>query len=507
MSFESWLAANGYDADELKKPENAKQRGHLEAAWKAETQPAPTPAPAPAASVEDKLAVFQAESERIAAIEQIATKWAQENTRCGPDKMRQLRELQETAIADSKTDVNAFRLAMTRFDRQIGPMILTPKAQEATADVLEAALCMSGHLADIEKHFQAQTLETAHKQFRNGIGLQGIVGICARRNGWRGVDIKSNIMQAMQAAAQPNEMYASETGPSTYSLPNILSNVANKFLKVGFENVDSAWSRLAARRSFNDFKQTTTPVLTGDMQFKKLAPSGQIVHATIGETVYNNQADTYAIMIGIDRRDLINDDLGALTSVGRRLGRGAALSLNDRFWTVFLNNSSFFSSGNANVSTGGGSALGTADGAAINAAEVIFMNQTDPDGKPLGTMPRIMLVPPTLYNVGTRWMGSQLMVGSSALGDSNVYQGRYTVVTSPYMENSSYTGYSTAAWYLLADPNDMATIEVGFLNGQESPTVETEAAEFNQLGIALRGYYDFGVALQEKRAGVRSAGS
>ena len=38
-------------------------------------------------------------------------------------------------------------------------------------------------------------------------------------------------------------------------------------------------------------------------------------------------------------------------------------------------------------------------------------------------------------------------------------------------------------------------------------TVDTAEADFNQLGIGMRGYVDFGVNLQEFRAGVRSAGS
>ena len=40
-------------------------------------------------------------------------------------------------------------------------------------------------------------------------------------------------------------------------------------------------------------------------------------------------------------------------------------------------------------------------------------------------------------------------------------------------------------------------IEVAFLNGQESPTIETADADFNMLGIQMRGYHDFGVNLQE----------
>ncbi|MCL4193722.1 MAG: hypothetical protein KJZ87_18435, partial [Thermoguttaceae bacterium] len=62
------------------------------------------------------------------------------------------------------------------------------------------------------------------------------------------------------------------------------------------------------------------------------------------------------------------------------------------------------------------------------------------------------------------------------------------------------------AWYLLAEPNDLPVIEIAFLNGQESPTIETADADFSVLGIQMRGYHDFGVALQDSRGGVKSKG-
>ena len=45
-----------------------------------------------------------------------------------------------------------------------------------------------------------------------------------------------------------------------------------------------------------------------------------------------------------------------------------------------------------------------------------------------------------------------------------------------------------------------------FLNGQESPTIESTDADFSTLGIQLRGYHDFGVAKQDPRAAVKAAG-
>jgi hypothetical protein len=49
-------------------------------------------------------------------------------------------------------------------------------------------------------------------------------------------------------------------------------------------------------------------------------------------------------------------------------------------------------------------------------------------------------------------------------------------------------------------------IEIVFLNGNEQPTVETADADFNTLGIDMRGFHDFGVSKQEYRSGVAMKG-
>jgi hypothetical protein len=91
--------------------------------------------------------------------------------------------------------------------------------------------------------------------------------------------------------------------------------------------------------------------------------------------------------------------------------------------------------------------------------------------------------------------------------NANVFANRFLPVSTPYLSNSTYTGNSSTAWYLLANPQDLATIQVVFLNGVETPTVEMADADFDLLGIAMRGYHDFGVSQMEPRGGVKSKGA
>ena len=77
---------------------------------------------------------------------------------------------------------------------------------------------------------------------------------------------------------------------------------------------------------------------------------------------------------------------------------------------------------------------------------------------------------------------------------------------SRYLSNAKYPGYSSKAWYLLGDQNVVSAIEMCFLFGQEAPVIETATANFNTLGVDLRGFHDAGVNRQDHRGGVKSKG-
>ena len=53
----------------------------------------------------------------------------------------------------------------------------------------------------------------------------------------------------------------------------------------------------------------------------------------------------------------------------------------------------------------------------------------------------------------------------------------------------------------------MPMIVVSFLNGMQTPTVESAEADFNTLGIQFRGYHDFGCDFAEYLCGVKSKGA
>jgi hypothetical protein len=414
---------------------------------------------------------------------------------------------------EAKMSASEFRTELYESLVPISAGIPAPRNRDRglTNRVLMAAVCETGKLSDVEKQFTDQELQAAHDRFPHGISLGQLFIMAAEANGYRGSSGGQVTLDVQRAAfgmtGPQSRIHASGGGFSTIDIASVVAATANKFLHEGWMFVDQTPMRLARIKPVRNFHQHTTVSLTGALQFEQLGAAGEIKHGTLGDLTYTNQADTYAAMLAITRKDIINDDLSALTAVPRRLGRGGALKLNDIFWTEFLGlvGASFFASGNTNINTG----VATMTLAGLAATETIFMNQTDPDGKPVGFTPRIIVVPPALKADAIALTDAQSMIvsGNSA-GQSNVnpFRGRFRVESSPYISNSSYTGYTSVGWWLLADPNDEAVIEIAALNGRVEPTVDTADASFNVLGVQMRGYCDIGVADQEYRAGVYADG-
>ncbi len=407
--------------------------------------------------------------------------------------------IEAQAIRDG-WDATRTELEVLRASRPKAPAIHAPDTS-VTSEVLEAACFQSAKLEGIEKVCSTQAIEIAAKRFQGGLGLQELLFEAAIANGYTGRTFRDS-RRVLEAAFGRGI----EAGMTTIDVGGILSNVANKFLLEGFFSVERVWRSICAVRNVSDFKTVTSYRLVGKDQYEQVAPGGELKQGTLGEETYTNKADTYGLMLSIDRRDIINDDLGAITTVPRKLGRGSGLKINDVFWTAFMNNAAFFSAGNKNFISGADTALGI-DG--LTKGEVAFMDLVDSDGKPTGVMPAILLVPTALSAMGTQLYKSVELRDTTAntkFPVANPHQGKFRIEVSRYLSNALYTGNSAKAWYLLADPSDLPVIEMAFLNGQEAPTVETSDADFNMLGIRMRGYHDFGVNLQDPRGGVKSKG-
>ncbi len=496
--FEKWLTANGHDPQAL----DAEERDELKAKWEAQktppSEPAPQPeAPTPPAKAEAPLEASAAQPDLQARREAVAAEVER------IDAVHKLcagshADIEAKAIREAWSPEKV-ELELLRADRPGAPAIHATANVSGRPEVLEAAACQSLHLGGIEKAYPDETLQAAWTTYRGEMGLQELLLNAAWANGYVGARARitdSNLPDVLRAAF------------STVDISGILSNIANKSLEASFNAVEQTWKAICRVRPVKDFKTVTRYRLTTDMAYQRVGPDGELKHAKIGEASYTNKADTYGILFSLTREFIINDDLGALQDVPSQLGRGGALSINNVFWPIFMGNSGFFKTANKNYQAGADTALGI-DGLAI--AEALFYNQTDAAKNPMAITPKILLTPNALSADARQLMASLRLTegggsSKSKVPTENIYAGAFRAERSAYLSNSNITGNSVKAWYLLADPEDMAVIEVVFLNGKVAPTVQQAEANFNVLGVQFRGFHDFGVSLREPRGGVKMKG-
>ncbi len=407
----------------------------------------------------------------------------------------------EAQAIEEGWDVTKTELHVLRASRPQVPVAIQGTGQSSRTinpQVFEAVALMASGLPSsrVQALYAEPVLEAADKL--RGIGVQEF---CEMACGQQLPRFRRDATGWLQAAF------------SSASLPGVLSNIANKMLLEGYNYVEDAWRRIAKIASVNDFKEHTRYRMTGSFKFQQVGPDGEIKHGQLDEQQFGQKADTHGIMFALTRQMIINDDLGAFTDIPRQIGMGAAESIAEAVWSLWLRNptqadgKAFFHADHNNYSEGADTAL-SIDG--LTAAEILFAQQVKPNGKPLGIMPSLLLVPPGL-KVAAEMLMKSLQLNETTTTNkpkpaTNPHAGKFDVVSSVYLSNTSFTNASNKAWYLLADPNRLSAIEVAFLNGVDRPTVEKTDADFSTLGVQFRGYIDFGVREQDHRGAAMMKG-
>ncbi len=370
-------------------------------------------------------------------------------------------------------------------------------ANDFNPQAIEAAACRQLRLPSLEREFAAPVLEAAEKRFRRGIGLQEMLLEAAYANGFTGRRFRGSEREVLQAAF------------SSAAIGGILSNIANKFALDAFNFVESAWREIAAIDQVSDFKTITRYRMTDNMEFEQVGPSGELKHAEVGEETYTNRARTAGKMFALTREMLRNDDLSQLQQMPARLGRGGALALNRSFWTMWVagKGGTFWSVGNGNLISGGTSALGVDS---FSTLERVFLDQKDASGHPVGNAPAILLVPTALKVTAETLMSSIELRDNTANAKTltkNPHAGKCKPVCSAYLNNPLVPGGGATPWWLVGDPRNIPSVRVVFLDGQQTPLIESAEADFNILGVQFRGYFDWGVELEDPKGSAKSAGA
>jgi hypothetical protein len=437
----------------------------------------------------DEQAIRAHERERLTQIEQLCH--ASSGGGWGTMQSR-VNDLRASAIAGD-IEIGELSTRLLALLRDSRPRVVAPfeRSSPPKVKVIEAALLMrAGMTAIAERAHGAAVMEAADR-----LGVAHTLDLCRFALEAERIDAPRGREEMVRAAL------------STFTLPEALGGAASRVLLDGYAETPATWRAFCAIRSVPDFKGATAIKPSFTQPLEPVAPGGELKHGGVMETTAPFSIDTFGRMLSIDRRDLINDDLGVFDEAARAMGQAAMRKLSDLVYdTVLTNAGPFFSSGNANLLTGVDTALGVDS---LELAIAAMLTQRDAEGNNLDIRPATLVVPPELQSTARAVLESEFITAPANAPTGNSMRKAVALEVEPRLSNAAKFGAkaSLKAWYLFGAASASPVI-AAFLNGRQVPTVEyfglTQDA--NRLAATWRVYFDFGAALCDPRAAVRAKG-
>lgn len=288
---------------------------------------------------------------------------------------------------------------------------------------------------------------------------------------------------------------------STSTFPAIMSNLANKSVMVGFNEAETTYQVWAGKGSNRDFKEAARVALSEAGTLELVPEGGQFKQDSFGEASARTKVATYGKLFSLTRQAIINDDLGLFSKIATKYGSAAKRLVNKMVYAQLTgnvkmqDNVALFDAKHGNVA-GTGEALSVK---AIAKAITAMRRQKGITGEAtLNITPKYLVVPPELEMTAYQIVNSTAAVDGVNSGVANPYKGRFIVVADAELTDPD-------AWYLVADATQHDTIEVTYLNGVETPRLETRQG-FDVDGIEYKVAFDCGVSALDFRGLYKNAG-
>lgn len=350
---------------------------------------------------------------------------------------------------------------------------------------MAAALCMAAGMRDasLTKQFKTDQLE-AGNDLRQGMSLQTFFLQAAREAGYSSPEHRihpGNAEQVLRAAF------------SQHDISVALGSAYGKFVLDSFQTVADSdpWAQFTSNRPVSDFKTVTGVRTMGDFSFKRATNSGSLEDANLVEQSRTLKADLWGRCTVFSMEDMVNDDTGRLNELGTNLGEGGALGFLEDYYATFL--AAIAAGYYITPTAAAGNALSLTS---LRASKALIERQRNAAGKPIVMKGRLILTPPELEVTALDLMkpGNVLITGENkTLTNGNSLAGRYGVASTQFLP--SQTG-----WGLVGGLGGIQPMQVAWLNGVQTPTIQNVEPRYDNLGFVIRGWMAWGCKAAEKPA-------
>ncbi len=301
------------------------------------------------------------------------------------------------------------------------------------------------------------------------------------------------------ATYNPMQMIGMAFTHSTSDFGNILLDVANKAILLGWEENDETFEKWTKKGQLSDFKTAHRVGLGAFPSLRQVREGAEYKYVTLDDKGETIALATYGELFSITRQAIINDDMNMLTDVPMKFGRAAKATVGDLVYAVLIDNEkmsdkkALFSTDHKNMLTGG------IDVETISAGRTAMRQQKEGE-RTLNIRPAFMLVPTTLETQAIQVVKSGSVKGADVNANIiNPVRDLAEIIAEPRLDEAS-----TKDWYM-ASRQGSDTIEVAYLNGIDVPYID-QLEGFTSDGVTTKVRIDAGVAPVDYRGLLKVTG-
>jgi ATP-dependent protease ClpP protease subunit len=430
----------------------------------------------------------------------------------------QAADIEKAALAKDKTRRNGIKgLAVGSLVAMAGVSELLQAACDDTDCTLDMAReRLLAHMAKDVTPLAANhvvTVEDETDKFRRGVSasLQIRAGLAKNdgANPYRGHTLyelaRASLERSGVKTSHMDKMgvVAAAFTHSTSDFTNLLADVANKAMLKGYDETDETFQKWTTKGTLPDFKISKRVGLDSFPSLTEVPEGGEYQYATVGDRGESIVLATYGKLFSITRQAIINDDLDAFTKLPRSMGRAAPRTVGNLVYAiltgnpVMADNVALFHATHKNLLTA--AVISTAS---VDALATAMRKQKDATGSTLNIRLGSLIVPVALEGLAMTVANSEFEVTSNK--DStlpNYMRGRFDVISDARLDEAS-----AQVWYGAANPSVHDTVEVSYLDGVETPTLEQQNG-WGVDGVEFKVRLDAGVKALEFRTLAKNPGA
>lgn len=269
---------------------------------------------------------------------------------------------------------------------------------------------------------------------------------------------------------------------TTGTFSNLLLDASNKTLLAAYEETPATWNIWARQgASVSDFKNINRIRFSEAPNPEQVPERHAYPEAVMSDARESYRVEKFGQSFTVSWETIVNDDLDALARVPAMHGAAMRRKVNAAVYGVLTANDpladgiALFNSSHANVSSGA-SVVSTTS---LDAGYLAMMTQKGLNSAVnINVTPTYLIAPAAISSTVLQLLASLAppSAGGNAVGNANVANiygpkgDRPLIpVIDPVLDASS-----GSVWYLVADPSKIDTVEVSFLEGEESPVLESE---------------------------------